>query len=299
MSFAESAGMRLRQAIEEERPLQVAGAINAFCARLAERTGFRAIYLSGAGVANASYGLPDLGMTSLDNVLTDVGRITAVTDLPLLVDADTGWEDDSSIAHTTREMIRAGAAGMHIEDQVPAKRCGHRAGKTLVSAEEMATRISAACEARTFDDFVIMARTDAAANEGVAAAIGRSLKYIEAGADMIFAEALTDLEQYRQFTRAVSVPVLANLTEFGRTSLFSLDEMRSAGVRLVLYPLSAFRAMSAAAVRVYEELRQHGTQQGVLELMQTREELYEILDYDTHEQRIDQLLKKDDKHEQR
>lgn len=297
MTTSVSPGTRLRSAIKDEKPLQVAGTINAYCARLAERAGFRAIYLSGAGVANASYGLPDLGMTTREDVLTDVRRITSITDLPLLVDADTGWEDELSIAHTTQEMIRAGAAGMHIEDQVSAKRCGHRPGKTLVSAEEMSTRVRAASEARTTDDFVIMARTDAAANEGVDVAIDRSLIYVEAGADMIFAEALTELDQFRKFTEAVSVPVLANLTEFGRTPLFSLDDMRSAGVRLALYPLSAFRAMSAAAQSVYQELRRYGTQKQVLEIMQTRDELYEILDYHTYEQRLDQI-QEDDKNEQ-
>ncbi|MBP90644.1 MAG: methylisocitrate lyase [Planctomycetaceae bacterium] len=294
MALADCPGSRLRDAVEDERPLQVVGTINALTAKLAEQTRFRAIYLSGAGVANASYGLPDLGMTSRENVLEDVRRITAATDLPLLVDVDTGWGDTSSIAKTASEMICAGAAGMQIEDQVSSKRCGHRPGKTLVSAVEMKARVKAASEARTEDDFVIMARTDAAANEGLPGAIDRAAAYAEAGADMIFAEALTDLDQFHQFTSVVSVPVLANLTEFGRTPLFTVDEMRSAGVRLVLYPLSAFRAMNAAARRVYQEVREQGTQQGVLDLMQTREELYEILDYHGHEQRIDKLLESED-----
>jgi methylisocitrate lyase len=296
MAVADSPGARLRQAVEDERPLQVVGTINALTALLAARAGFRAIYLSGAGVANASYGLPDLGMTSRDDVLADVRRITGVTELPLLVDVDTGWGNALAIGRTTSEMIRAGAAGMHLEDQVSAKRCGHRPGKALVSVAEMTTRVRAASESRTVDDFVIMARTDAAANEGVEAAIHRAAAYVEAGADMIFAEALTDLDQFRQFTSAVSVPVLANLTEFGRTPLFTLDEMRAAGVRLVLYPLSAFRAMNAAAARVYQELRERGTQQSVLDLMQTRDELYKILDYHRYEERIDKLLEGEDDH---
>lgn len=294
MALADCPGARLRQAVEGERPLQVVGTINALTAKLAEQVGFRAIYLSGAGVANASYGLPDLGMTTRENVLEDARRITAATDVPLLVDVDTGWGDARSIAKTTTEMIQAGAAGLQIEDQVSAKRCGHRPGKALVSAAEMRSRVKAVSESRTADGFVIMARTDAAAKEGLSGAIDRAAAYVEAGADMIFAEALTDLEQFRQFTSAVAAPVLANLTEFGRTPLFTLDEMRSAGVRLVLYPLSAFRAMNAAALRVYQELREQGTQKGVLDLMQTREELYEILDYHTHEQRIDELMEGED-----
>lgn len=294
MSAAEPAGTRLRQAVEDERPLQVVGTINAMTAKLAEREGYQAIYLSGAGVANASYGLPDLGMTSREDVLEDVRRITAATDLPLLVDVDTGWGNALSIARTTTEMNRAGAAGMHLEDQVTAKRCGHRPGKSIVSAAEMQARLSAAVDARLQEAFVIMARTDAAANEGLQAAIDRASSYVEAGADMIFAEALTDLDQFRAFTNAVSAPVLANLTEFGRTPSFTLDEMRTAGVRLVLYPLSAFRAMNAAAIRVYQELRERGTQQGVLDLMQTREELYDVLDYHSYEQHIDKLMEADD-----
>ena len=294
MALADCPGSRLRQAVEDERPLQVVGTINALTAKLAEQTGFRAIYLSGAGVANASYGLPDLGMISRENVLEDVRRITAVTDLPLLADVDTGWGNALSIARTTSEMIRAGAAGMQIEDQALAKRCGHRPGKVLVPTAEMESRVKAASEARTADKFVVMARTDAAANEGLPSAIDRAAAYVEAGADMIFAEALTDLDQFREFTSAVTVPVLANLTEFGRTPLYELDEMRSAGVRLVLYPLAAFRAMNAAALRVYQELREHGTQQGVLDLMQTRDELYEVLDYHSHEQRMDELLDRED-----
>ncbi|MAV36209.1 MAG: methylisocitrate lyase [Planctomycetaceae bacterium] len=294
MTAAPSPGTRMRQAVAQESPLQVAGTINAICARLAERAGFRAIYLSGAGVANASYGLPDLGITSREDVLQDVRRITSATDLPLLVDADTGWGNELAIARTTRELIRAGAAGMHIEDQVAAKRCGHRPGKALVSSTEMATRIAAAVDGRAGGDLVIMARTDAAAVEGLAAAIDRSTLYVQAGADMIFAEALTDLDQFREFTAAMTVPVLANLTEFGRTPLFTLQDMRSVGVQLVLYPLSSFRAMNAAALQVYSEIREVGSQKAVVRLMQTREALYEMLDYHTHEQRVDKLLEDED-----
>ncbi len=279
---------RLWDALKKERPLQVVGVINAYSAMLAERTGFGAIYLSGAGVANASYGLPDLGCTSLQDVLIDVRRVAAATDLPLLVDADTGWDQEAGIAHTTRELIGAGASGMHLEDQITSKRCGHRPGKSLVSTEQMAERIQAAVDARGTDDLVIMARTDASACEGLDAAIDRACQYVTAGADMIFAEALTELDAYRRFTERVTVPVLANLTEFGRTPLYTIDQLREVGVQLVLYPLSGFRAMSAAAIRVYETIREKGTQQDVLSIMQTREQLYDVLDYYKHEQKIDQ-----------
>ena len=285
---------RLWAALDAESPLQVVGTINAYCALLAEQAGFRALYLSGAGVANASYGLPDLGVTDLHDVLEDVRRITAATRLPLLVDADTGWGTAFGIARTTREVFRAGAAGMHLEDQVAAKRCGHRPGKQLVSAEEMIDRVKAAVDARGGDDFVVMARTDAAAVEGFDAAIDRAGRYVAAGADMIFAEALTELEQYRRFAAAVSVPVLANLTEFGRTPLFTVDDMRGAGVKLVLYPLSAFRAMSAATRHVYQSIRKDGTQKNVVDRMQTREELYRVLNYHAFERKLDELYKKEE-----
>lgn len=286
-SAGESPGAAFRRAVEEERPLQVAGVINAYCARLAEGCGFRALYLSGAGVANASFGLPDLGMTSLDNVLEDARRITATTRLPLLVDCDTGWGSRLTIGRTVREMIRAGVAAIHLEDQVEAKRCGHRPGKQLVPAEEMIDRIRSAAEARTDASFVLMARTDAAAGEGLAAAIDRAGRYVEAGADMIFAEALRTADEFRQFSAAIPVPILANMTEFGKTPLLTTEELRAAGVRLALYPLSAFRAMSAAALRVYETLRRDGTQKAVVDGMQTREELYRVLDYHTWEQKLD------------
>jgi methylisocitrate lyase len=286
----QSAGARLRAALETERPLQVAGTINAYSALLAQRAGFKAIYLSGAGVANASFGLPDLGMTSLNDVCEDIRRITGATQLPLLVDADTGWGTAFNIARTVREMTRAGAAGAHLEDQVAAKRCGHRPGKALVPAAEMCDRIRAAVDGRSDPEFVIMARTDAHAVEGQPQAVERALAYVEAGADMIFAEALTTLDEYRQFTAAVGVPVLANITEFGKTPLFTTRELAEAGLRLVLYPLSAFRAMSAAALAVYETLRREGTQQAVLDTMQTRTELYEVLGYHEYERKLDALF---------
>ena len=287
-----SAGARLRAAVEVERPLQVVGTINAYAALLAQNAGFRAIYLSGAGVANASFGLPDLGITSLNDVCEDVRRISAACPLPLLVDADTGFGSAFNIARTCRELIRAAAAGMHLEDQVSAKRCGHRPGKALVSAAEMVDRLKAAVDARTDGEFVIMARTDAHAVEGQNAALERAAAYSEAGADMIFAEALTTLDEYRQFAASIKVPVLANITEFGQTPLFSTAELGSAGVRLVLYPLSAFRAAAKAAVTVYGAIRRHGTQQGVLDLMQTREELYEVLGYHAYEKKLDELFGK-------
>jgi methylisocitrate lyase len=283
--------MRLRRAVAEESPLQVVGAINAYHAMMAERVGYRAIYLSGGGVAAASYGLPDLGMTSLNDVLADVRRITYVTELPLLVDIDTGWGSAFNIARTVKEMIRAGAAGAHIEDQVLAKRCGHRPGKAIVSKEEMVDRVKAAVDARS-DDFVIMARTDALAVEGMDAAIERAVACVGAGADMVFPEAIRDLEQYRQFVDAVGVPVLANITEFGSTPLFTTEQLGGVGVGLVLYPLSAFRAMNKAALAVYEAIRREGTQQNVVELMQTRMELYDYLGYHAYEQKLDELFAK-------
>ena len=286
------AGARLRAAVEAERPLQVVGTINAYSALLAGRAGFRALYLSGAGVANASFGLPDLGMTSLNDVCEDVRRITAASDLPLLVDADTGWGGAFNIARTCADLIRSGAAGMHLEDQVAAKRCGHRPGKALVDRAEMVDRIKAAVDGRTDDQFVIMARTDAHAVEGQQAALDRAVAYVEAGADMIFAEALKSLEEYRQFTRRVSVPVLANITEFGQTPLFTTSELGAVGVRLVLYPLSAFRAMSKAAEGVFAAIRRDGTQKAVLDSMQTRTELYDVLGYHDYEQKLDRLFGK-------
>jgi len=285
-----TAGSRLRAALEQERPLQVVGTVNAYSALLAEAAGFRAIYLSGAGVANSSFGLPDLGMTSLNDVCEDVRRITSATAMPLLVDADTGWGGAFNIARTCAELSKAGAAGMHLEDQVATKRCGHRPGKELVPAEEMADRIKAAVDGRTENDFIIMARTDAHAVEGQQAALERAAKYVEAGADMIFAEALTTLDEYRQFTSAIRVPVLANLTEFGKTPLFTTQELASVGVRLVLYPLSAFRAMSRAALEVYGAIRRDGTQKNVVPLMQTRTELYDTLGYLDYEKKLDELF---------
>lgn len=288
--MAVSAGGRLRTALTVESPLQVAGTINAYSALLAEQAGFRAIYLSGAGVANASFGLPDLGLTTLTDVVEDTRRITSVTDLPLLVDADTGFGPAHMIARTVRELTRAGAAGMHLEDQVQAKRCGHRPGKELVPTGEMVDRITAAVDARTDDAFVVMARTDARAPEGLEAAIARAVAYEEAGADMIFAEALHSLDEYAAFTAALEAPVLANITEFGQTPLFTVDELARVGVKLVLYPLSAFRAMSAAAARVYETIRRDGTQAAAVPDMQTRRELYDVLGYDEYERKIDELF---------
>jgi methylisocitrate lyase len=283
-----SPGARFRAALAAERPLQIAGAINAYCALLAERAGFRALYLSGASVANASRGLPDLGATTLDDVLTDVRRIASATALPLLVDADTGWCEP---ARTVRELSAAGAAGLHFEDQVEAKRCGHRPNKQLVSSDEMATRIAAAAAAKSAPDFVIMARTDALAVEGLEAALARSRRYVEAGAEMIFAEACTTLAEFAAFTRALAVPVLANITEFGKTPLFTIDELRGAGIAMVLYPLSAFRAMNAAAVEVYRTIRADGTQRAVTDRMQTRAELYEVLNYHAAEEQLDRTQK--------
>lgn len=295
MTAEPTPGALLRKAVDEERPLQLVGVINAYAALLAGQCGFRAIYLSGAGVANASFALPDLGMTTLSDVLEDVRRITAASRLPLLVDVDTGWGHAFMIARSAREMIRAGAAGMHIEDQVAAKRCGHRPGKVLVSCAEMVDRIRAAVDARTDPAFVIMARTDAVASEGLEAAIERACRYREAGADMIFPEALAGLEQYRRFAGALNIPLLANMTEFGLTPLFTLDELATAGVGMALYPLSAFRAMSAAALKVYRSIRENGTQLGVLDEMQTRAELYEVLGYHSYERKLDELFGKETK----
>jgi len=289
MTEALSPGAKLRLAVQEEKPLQVVGTINAYHARMAERTGYRAIYVSGGGVAAGSHGVPDLGMTSLDDVLEDVRRITYATDLPLLVDADTGWGSAFNIARTVRQMIRAGAAGVHIEDQVAAKRCGHRPGKAVVSKEEMVDRIKAAVDAR-INDFVIMARTDALAVEGMDSAIDRAVACVEAGADMIFPEAMVELEQYQQFSAAVGVPVLANITEFGATPLFTTRELGEAGASLVLYPLSAFRAMNKAALNVYQAIRNDGTQANVVDTMQTRMELYDYLDYHSFERKLDELF---------
>jgi len=289
-----SAGARFRAAMEEEKPLQCVGAICAYHARMAERSGYKSIYLSGGGVAAGSLGMPDLGISGLDDVLTDVRRITDVCSLPLLVDVDTGFGASAfNIARTVKSLIKYGAAAMHVEDQVGAKRCGHRPGKELVSAGEMADRIKAAVDARTDRDFVVMARTDALAVEGLQAAIDRAVACVEAGADAIFPEAITGLAMYRQFAEAVKVPILANITEFGSTPLFTLDELRSARVSIALYPLSAFRAMNKAALNVYETLRREGTQKNVVESMQTRAELYDTLDYHAFEQKLDQLFAKE------
>jgi len=286
-----SAGAKFRQALAEEKPLQAIGTVCAYHAVMAKRAGYRAIYLSGAGVAASSLGMPDLGISNLDDVLTDVRRITDVCDLPLLVDVDTGFGVSAfNIARTTRSLIKAGAAAMHIEDQVGAKRCGHRPGKELVSGEEMADRIKAAVDARTDPSFVVMARTDALANEGLDAAISRAMKYVEAGADMIFPEAITELAMYRRFAAAVKVPILANITEFGATPLYTVAELRSADVAIALYPLTAFRAMNKAALKVYETVRKKGTQKDLVNDMQTREELYEFLNYHSYEKKLDELF---------
>src|SRR5580698_1688060 len=287
---APCAGSRLRAAVAEERPLQVVGAINAYVARMAEATGFRAIYLSGGGLAANSLGVPDLGISSLDDVLTDVRRITDASDLPLLVDADTGWGGAFNIARTVRSMIRAGAAGLHIEDQVAAKRCGHRPGKEIVPLDEMVDRIKAAVDARTEPGFVIMARTDSLAVEGLDRAIERACACVAAGADMIFPEAMTELSMYRRFKEAVKVPILANITEFGHTPLYSRDELGSAGVDIVLHCCSAYRAMNAAALGIYEAIRRDGTQRNVVDRMQTRADLYKYLDYHAYEAKLDELF---------
>ncbi len=288
--MSHSAGARFWQALEQERPSQVVGTVNAYAALQAKKAGFQAIYLSGAGVANYSHGLPDLGMTTLSDVCEDIRRITYICDLPLLVDADTGWGSAFMIGRTVREMDRAGAAGCHFEDQVAVKRCGHRPGKALVETVEMVDRIKAAVDARSDDRFVIMARTDAHAVEGQQAAIDRAATYVAAGADMIFAEALTTLEEYRQFTTTIDVPVLANLTDFGMTPYFSVDELEQAGVRIALYPLAATRAMVAAAATMYRTIRVEGTQSGVVDAMQTRDDLYEVLGYHEYEEKLDRLF---------
>ena len=286
-----SAGAKFRKALAEEKPLQIIGTINANHALMAKRVGYRAIYVSGGGVAAGSLGMPDLGISGLEDVLIDIRRITDVCDLPLLVDVDTGFGASAfNVARTTRSLIKAGAAAMHIEDQVGAKRCGHRPGKELVSKEEMCDRIRSAVDAKTDRDFVVMARTDALASEGLDSAVARAVSYVEAGADMIFPEAITDLPMYGKFAAAVKVPVLANITEFGKSPMFTVEELRSANVAMVLYPLSAFRAMNKAALRVYEELRKKGTQKGLLGEMQTREELYEVINYHSYEKKLDELF---------
>ena len=285
----ESPGMRFREAVREEKPLQVVGTINAYTARMAEATGFRALYVSGGGVAANSLGMPDLGISTLEDVLTDVGRITDVTALPVLVDIDTGWGGAFNIARTVRAMIKAGAAAVHIEDQAGAKRCGHRPGKEIVPTEEMEDRIRAAVDARTDAGFVIMARTDAIASEGLEAALDRAAAYVAAGADMIFAEAVTEAPMYARFKAAAGVPVLANVTEFGKTPLFTKEELAAAGVDIILYCCAAYRAMNAAALKVYETIRAEGTQKAAISTMQTREELYKFLNYHAYETKLDEL----------
>jgi methylisocitrate lyase len=291
MKTATSAGARFRQALAQEKPLQIIGAINAYHALLATQTGYKALYLSGGGVAAGSLGVPDLGISTLEDVLIDVRRITDVTDTPLLVDIDTGFGGAFNIARSIKSVIKAGAAAVHIEDQVQAKRCGHRPNKAVVSQAEMVDRIKAAVDAKTDPDFVIMARTDALAVEGLQSAIDRACACVEAGADAIFPEAMTELGMYKQFAAAVKVPVLANITEFGSTPLFTTSELASADVSMVLYPLSAFRAMNQAALKVYEAVRKEGTQQSVVPLMQTRAELYDHLNYHSYEQKLDALFK--------
>lgn len=295
MSSRETAGQRFREAVASERPLQIPGAINAYSARLAEASGFKALYVSGGGVAAASCGIPDLGITTPEDVLVDVRRITDVTSLPVLVDVDTGWGGAFNIARTVRAMEKAGAAAIHIEDQVLQKRCGHRPNKAIVPKGEMVDRVKAAVDARRDPAFVIMARTDALAGEGIDAAIDRARACVEAGADMIFPEAVRTLDEYRRIVAAVKAPILANITEFGQTPLFTVAELRDAGVSLALYPLSAFRAMSATAVKVYETLRREGTQASVLALMQTRSELYQHLDYHAYERKLDELFSKEER----
>lgn len=291
MSTLNSAGARFRAALAAEKPLQIIGAINAYHAKLAEQVGYKAIYLSGGGVAAGSLGVPDLGISTMDDVMTDVRRITDVTDTPLLVDIDTGFGGAFNIARTVKSMIKMGAAAVHIEDQVQAKRCGHRPNKAVVSQAEMVDRIKAAVDAKTDPNFVIMARTDALAVEGLQSAIDRACACVEAGADMIFPEAMTELSMYKQFANAVKVPILANITEFGSTPLFTVEELATADVGMVLYPLSAFRAMNQAALKVYETVRKEGTQKNVIPLMQTRMELYDYLGYHAFEQKLDELYK--------
>jgi methylisocitrate lyase len=285
-----SAGLKFKQAIANNHPLQVVGTINAYTAMMAEKMGHQAIYLSGAGVANASFGMPDLGMTSLDNVLEDIRRITGASDLPLLVDADTGWGGAFNIARTVKEMTKAGAAGFHIEDQVAQKRCGHRPNKEIVTQAEMVDRIKAAVDAKTDSDFYIMARTDAFQKEGLNAAIDRAVACVEAGADAIFAEAVHDLADYQAFSKAINVPILANITEFGQTPIYTKEQLSDVGVEMVLYPLSAFRAMNKAALNVYSAILNEGSQQSQIENMQTRAELYDFLDYHSYENTLDNLF---------
>ena len=291
MSDVISQGKKLRKAIEAGKPLQIVGTINAYTALLAEQTGHEAIYLSGGGVAASSLGVPDLGITTLQDVLIDVERITNASSLPLLVDADTGWGGALNISRTVKSLISYGAAGLHIEDQVAQKRCGHRPNKEIVSSEEMVDRIKAAVDAKTDQDFVIMARTDALANEGLESAIERAQAYEESGADALFPEALIELEQYEEFKKHVKIPILANITEFGQTPLFSCEQLSKAGVDMVLYPLSAFRAMSKAAKAVYLDINKNGTQEGQIKNMQTRDELYDVLDYHSFEKKLDELFK--------
>ena len=292
MSEVISQGQNLRKAIKEGKPLQIVGTINAYTALLAEQAGHNAIYLSGGGVAASSLGVPDLGITTLQDVLIDVERIANASSLPLLVDVDTGWGGAFNISRTVKSLITYGAAGLHIEDQIAQKRCGHRPNKEIVSSEEMSDRIKAAVDGKTDQDFVVMARTDALANEGLESAIERALAYEESGADALFPEALTELEQYMEFKKHLKIPILANITEFGRTPLFSCDELHKAGVDMVLYPLSAFRAMSKAAESVYSDISKKGTQEGQIKNMQTRDELYDVLDYHSFENKLDELFKK-------
>jgi methylisocitrate lyase len=286
-----SAGKKLRKAISDNNPLQIVGTINAYTALLAEKSDHKAIYLSGGGVAASSLGVPDLGITSLQDVLVDVERITNATELPLLVDADTGWGGAFNISRTVKSLIKYGAAGLHIEDQVAQKRCGHRPNKEIVSKQEMTDRVKAAVDAKTDEEFLVMARTDALANEGINSAIERALSYQEAGADALFPEALTTLEEYKIFSKELNIPILANITEFGQTPLFNCEELNDSGVSMVLYPLSAFRAMSRAAEDIYKEINQSGSQEKVLNKMQTRDELYDVLDYHSFEKKLDELFK--------
>ncbi|HIE49637.1 MAG TPA: methylisocitrate lyase [Gammaproteobacteria bacterium] len=286
-----SAGQKFREALSNNSPLKIVGTINAYSALLAEKSGHRAIYLSGGGVAASSLGVPDLGITSLQDVLIDVERITNVTEIPLLVDADTGWGGAFNIARTVRSLTNAGAAGLHIEDQVAQKRCGHRPNKEIVTSKEMIDRLKAAVDAKTDQNFVVMARTDALANEGLDSAIERAVAYQEAGADALFPEALTKLDEYIAMSKVLNIPVLANITEFGQTPLFNCQQLKEAGVAMVLYPLSAFRAMSKAAEVVYDEIQKEGSQEKVLDRMQSRDELYEVLDYHSFEKKLDELFK--------
>ena len=290
MNAQVSQGKKLKQAISKNIPLQIVGTVNAYSSLLAEKKGHKAIYLSGGGVAASSMGLPDLGITTLQDVLIDVERITSVCELPLIVDADTGWGGAFNISRTVKSMITSGAAGIHIEDQVEQKRCGHRPNKELVSSEEMQNRIKAGVDAKTDSDFMIMARTDAIANEGLDSALRRAASYVEAGANAIFAEAVLEIEDYKKFAENLSVPILANITEFGKTPLFSKEELEEVGVDMILYPLSAFRAMSKAAEGIYSEILEKGTQQDLIDRMQTRDELYEVLDYHTFEKKLDDLF---------